>query len=156
LLCLRMPANPSLVKPGAFCVRDRESASILASSARPSRVTFLLLSVMLMSIGDLYMTLTYLMSVGMMELNPIARGILHFDSPTLLGLWKVVTLSVGLSILYRLRATRKGELGAWICFMVLSALTAYWMVYVDALSELTPAVASLSPGHDPAWIVLGP
>jgi hypothetical protein len=29
------------------------------------------------------------------------------------------------------------------------------MVYVDALSELTPAVASLSTGHDPAWIVLG-
>jgi len=111
---------------------------------------------MLMSIGDLYMTLTYLMSVGMMELNPIARGILQFDSPTLLGLWKVVTLSLGLSILYRLRATRKVELGAWICFMVLSALTAYWMVYVDALSELTPAVASLSTGHDPAWIVLGP
>lgn len=108
-----------------------------------------------MSGCDLYMTLTYLTSVGMVELNPIAASLIHYDNPALLGLWKGVTLALGVSILYRLRATQRAEIGAWVCFFALGALTVYWTIYVDAISELTPAVASLATGHDPAWIVMG-
>lgn len=110
---------------------------------------------MLMSAGDLYMTLTYLTSVGMTELNPIAASLINYDNPALLGLWKMATLALGVSILYRLRTTQRAEIGAWICFLALTALTVYWTIYVDAMGELTPAVASLATGHDPAWIVMG-
>lgn len=121
--------------------------------ARPRRVVLLLVAVLLMSLGDLYMTLTYLTNVGMLEGNPIARAVMAMNHPGLLIGWKVISLGLGLGILYWARRSRNGELGAWICFVILSWLTVHWSSYNAEMHELTTAVA-MDGVQDDRWVTM--
>lgn len=121
---------------------------------RPRRVVVLLAAVLLMSLGDLYMTLTYLLNVGLLEGNPIARAVMVMDRPGLLIGWKVVSLGLGLGILYWARRSRNGELGAWVCFVALSWLTVHWSSYNAQMLDLTPAIAEMGSVQDHRWVTM--
>lgn len=123
-------------------------------AGRARRVVLLLAAVLLMSLGDLYMTLTYLLNVGLLEWNPIARAVMVLDMPGLLIGWKVASLGLGLGILYWARRSRNGELGAWVCFAVLSWLTVHWALYNAEIKELTPAIAEMGSLRDHRWVTM--
>lgn len=105
-----------------------------------------------MSIGDLFMTLTHLRGPGMLEVNPLARGIMGYNSPLGLAAWKFMTLSLGIGILVWARRTRAGEIGAWICCFALTCLTFQWHHYNHRASELTPYISLLAEGGDGRWM----
>lgn len=145
--------HPAIVVPGPLR-RLREACGVDEqwAQARPRRVVLLLVAVLLMSLGDLYMTLTYLLNVGLLEGNPIARGVMLMNRPELLIGWKVASLGLGLGILYWARRSGKGELGAWVCFVMLSWLTVHWSAYNAQVKELTPAIAEMSVAKDHRWV----
>lgn len=138
---------------------DRELSPISGFRAtlrasRHIRVVALIAAVIAMSMGDLYMTMAYLRTVGMDEANPLARLVISYGCPGALAAWKVLTLTLGMFILFRLRRTRGGELGAWCCFSMLLALTLHWADYNRDVTDLTPEVAALASSGDPAWITI--
>ena len=77
---------------------------------RPVRVTLLLCGVVLLSLADLYMTLVHLMSFGMIEANPLARGIMAYGSPAALVVWKLVTVLTAVGILFYARRKASAKL----------------------------------------------
>lgn len=123
---------------------------------RPMRVVALLTGVVLLSLGDLSMTLTHVRSVGMFEGNPLARHVINLNSPPALAAWKLATLVLAVGILFRVRHTRAGELGAWVCVAVLTWLTLRWVDYSDEVSALDPAATANAARHDPRWVVMAP
>lgn len=144
--------HPGIVVPGPL-LRLRELSGVENwAQARPRRVVLLLVAVLLMSLGDLYMTLTYLLNVGLLEGNPVARAVMLMNRPELLIGWKVASLGLGLGILYWARRSRNGELGAWLCFVVLSWLTVHWSAYNAQVEVLTPAIAEMSVARDARWV----
>jgi hypothetical protein len=88
----------------------------------------------------------------MLEGNPLARGIMGYNSPAALTVWKIVTVGLGLGILFFARRTLCGEIGAWVCCAILTWLTIHWMDYNDGISELTPYLSSLAAGGDIRWV----
>lgn len=139
---------------GLFSISGPSEAIEQRVQARSRRVVLLLAAVLLMSLGDLYMTLTYLLNVGMLEGNPIARAVMVLDRPELLIGWKVMSLGLGLGILYWARRSRNGELGAWVCFVLLSWLTVHWSSYNAEVVELTPAIAEMGSLRDHRWVTM--
>lgn len=139
---------------GLFSISGPSGAIEQRVRARSRRVVLLLAAVLLMSLGDLYMTLTYLLNVGMLEGNPIARAVMVLDRPELLIGWKVMSLGLGLGILYWARRSRNGELGAWVCFVLLSWLTVHWSSYNAEVVELTPAIAEMGSLRDHRWVTM--
>src|SRR5262245_42434551 len=87
--------------------------------ARARRVTILLWAVLLLSAGDLAMTLEYATSVGLIESNPVARMIMTYGTRWSVVWFKCLSLLLGVAILFKLRRTRAGEFGAWVCFIAL-------------------------------------
>lgn len=123
---------------------------------RPTRVGALLVAVIALSLGDLYMTLFHLRSVGMIEANPLAREVIDLNSPYALSAWKLATVLVTVGILFMVRRTRSGEVGAWLCVAVLTWLTLRWMDYSDELFALPPDVAVEAARSDPNWVAMAP
>jgi len=116
-------------------------------------VIILLSAVLLLSIGDLIMTLTYLTSVGMAEGNPIARLVMSYRSPWYLVVWKAASLTSACGILFIHRHRRAAEIGAWICALVLVWLTFRWSAYIGEV-QMGPAAAAAAQS-DPSWVTLG-
>lgn len=117
-------------------------------------MVLLLSAVLLMSLGDLYMTLTYLLNVGMLEDNPLARAVMLVNRPMLLIGWKLGSLVLGLGILFWARRSRNGEWGAWICFAALGWLMIHWSLYNSQMRELTPAIAEMAQTKDARWVTM--
>ena len=91
---------------------------------RSQRVTWLLVGVVLLSMADLFLTITYLTTVGMSEGNPIAVWLLSAtNSVWPLILYKVGTVTVCVSLLYVNRFRRQGELASWCAMLLLVALS---------------------------------
>lgn len=132
--------------------RVRPLSHATSPEARCIRVGSLLLATLIMSIGDLYMTLTLATSVGMLEANPFSRAVMAQDSPALVILWRMGTVLFGLGILYYFRRLARAEIGAWICFIALLTLTIYWTQYIEAINSLGPVYGSLAMTSDPQWI----
>jgi hypothetical protein len=102
----------------------------LEIAQRSERVTWLLGGVVFLSIADLFLTLSYLTSVGMSEGNPIALWLLQStNSLWPLAIYKGITVAVCVSLLYRNRQQRQSELAAWCALMILVALTIWWNQY---------------------------
>lgn len=57
-------------------------AGVFADRSR--RVISLTALIALLSLADLFMTLTFLRTVGMSEANPVARMVMSYGSPTYL------------------------------------------------------------------------
>lgn len=121
-------------------------------ASRQGRVALLLMAVILISIADLVMTLTYAMSVGMMEVNPIAHAIMTSGSPLLVVLWKTATAGLGISILYRTRSTRFSEGATWICFLGMVMLLAHWISFNNQIVHCADEVSALGGSDVPNWV----
>ncbi len=123
---------------------------------RPFRVCVLLAAVTLLSLGDLWMTILYTTSVGLIESNPIARLVMSHNSVGLLTLWKAATVGLGVGILYRTRRTRFGEVGAWVCFLILAWLTVRWAAYNDSMLGTGQTLATMSQNGDQRLVLIEP
>ncbi len=115
-----MPMQTGITHAGAHHPSDR----------RTGRVLWLLAGITVLSLADLLLTLTYMMSVGMNEGNPIAAWIVTAtQSPWALAMYKLVTVTICVGLLYRVRHQRVGELAAWCSLLILVALSVWWNQY---------------------------
>ncbi len=106
------------------------AAEYEAGERRTGRVLWLLAGIIFLSLADLLLTLTYLMSVGMNEGNPIAAWIVTAtQSPWALSMYKLVTVAICVGLLYKVRRQRVGELAAWCSLLILVALAVWWNQY---------------------------
>ena len=97
---------------------------------RSERVTWLLLGVVCLSIADLVLTISYLTTVGMSEGNPIVVWLLKStNSVWPLVLYKGLTVSICVTLLYRTRFKRQSELAAWCAMLILVTLSIWWNQY---------------------------
>ena len=120
--------------------------------SREHRVITLLIAVALISIGDLVMTLTYATSVGMMEVNPLARMVMAFNSPMLVVLWKALTAGFGITVLTMLRSRWTAEVAAWICFAAMMMLLMHWIDFNTDIVLYTEEIANLSGSDAHCWV----
>jgi hypothetical protein len=126
-------------------------------SWREARFFCIIAAVVLMSLADLTLTLTYATSVGMAEENPIARLLMRHGGVWSLTLWKAGTAGVGVFILWRVRHSTAAEIGAWVCFAALAALCFHWIRYNTQVSALTGEIVSLQQTKGTGeWIVMHP
>jgi len=123
-------------------------------AARHHRVVALLTAVAILSLADLYMTLTHVMSVGMLEQNPVARMIMAHGSPMGLVVWKSVTVGFAIGVMFWLRRRPSAEIGALFCVGVLTWLTFRWVNYNDQVSHLTQDLHGLNSAQEPAWVTM--
>ena len=92
---------------------------------------------MTLSLTDLLLTLTHLQSVGMAEANPIVVKLVQTTrSPLILVLFKLATVAVCTTLLFRVRYHRSGEIGAWLATGVLVGVSLLWSGYTDAMIEI--------------------
>jgi hypothetical protein len=97
---------------------------------RAERVVWLLSGVILLSLVDLFLTLTYLTTVGMSEGNPIAKWLLQStNSIWPLAIYKGLTVAICVTLLYRNRYHRQSELASWCAMLILVALAIWWNQY---------------------------
>jgi hypothetical protein len=125
--------------------------------ARGRRVTLLIVAMVLMSMGDLLCTLTYMRTSGMIEMNPVARAMISIGDAPQLIMFKLATIAVSCGMLYLMRRHAKAEVSAWACAGMLFALTLHWTHYNRSVSAYTNdmAVLALSEGRDaPEWVTL--
>ncbi len=101
-----------------------------AEVQRSERVTWLLSGVIILSLADLFLTISYLTSVGMSEGNPIALWLLQTtNSVWPLVLYKALTVAVCVTLLYRIRRKRQSELASWCALLILVTLSIWWNQY---------------------------
>ncbi len=122
---------------------------------RPSRVVLLVAAIAAMSVVDFYMTLLYLTNTGMSEANPLARAIIAYQSPAVLGVWKALTVSLCVGILYLIRERRSAELGAWVGVAVLGWLMVHWARYADYKRDVPAEFHLVGAEIDPAFVRIG-
>ncbi|MCX5691049.1 MAG: DUF5658 family protein [Planctomycetota bacterium] len=120
--------------------------------SRECRVVTLLVAVALISIGDLAMTLTYATSVGMMEVNPLARLVMSFDSPWLVVAWKLLTAGFGITVIAMLRSRGIAEIAAWISFAAMLVLLVHWINFNTHIVSYTDELTSLYGSDAYCWV----
>lgn len=130
-------------------------ARVLSDEARRIRVVSLLVAIFAMSMGDLYMTVTYASQVGMIELNPLARALMQGESHAPIVIFKLGTVTLATLLLFKVRRTRVGELACWAGMVGLLWLTIRWSQYNKAMEELTPAIHSLANVDPGNWVEMG-
>lgn len=108
-----------------------------ALRSRVRRINLVLLAVVLMGLADLAYTLTYMHGSGMVEVNPIARKMVEIGQAQQLVLYKLLTLVICCGAIYFCRRTKQAEIGAWICAVVMFALTMHWVNYNSAVQDMT-------------------
>jgi hypothetical protein len=97
---------------------------------RSERVMWLLGGVIFLSLADLVLTISYLTSVGMSEGNPIALWLLQTtNSVWPLAIYKVFTVAVCVTLLYKTRHLRQSELASWCAVLILVTLSIWWNQY---------------------------
>jgi hypothetical protein len=145
-------AHPAPAGQAGDLVRSRLLASALAPSARPARISAMLVAIIAMSLADLYMTLAHVLHFGMIEANPIARRIMETGSPAELIIWKLTTVLLAVGIFFAFRRQRTGEIGALACLVVMTWLTAHWFNYNTAVSTLTPDMHALATVNEHGFV----
>lgn len=120
---------------------------------RAIRVWMLVATIAVLSIADLYMTLAHLRGAGMGEANPLARLVMSYQSPVLLSVWKCGCVGLACLILLKVRHKRSGEVGCWVCCVLLTALTVHWLRYSIEAPKYTSQISALSGADAPTdWV----
>ncbi len=142
--------------PGATPLGPRSVVSVLrelmTERARGWRVVTLLIAIAAMSIGDLLMTLTFARSIGMVELNPMARFLMQAPSPAYIIVYKMSSVLIACAILFMARKTRVGELGSWLAFFGLLWLTIRWLEYSEAMVIITGHLHYFANVEQSNWV----
>lgn len=144
----RLHASDRLVTAG------RSPGLSPAECSRGRRVSLLLGAILLLSAGDLYMTLTHLTQAGMLEANPIARLVMAYKSPLLLAIWKMCSVGLAVAILFWARHRGRTEIATWFCFLVLTWLTCRWIVYSDQIGTLAEIPTAIAGHHSAEWVAM--
>lgn len=129
-------------------VRRAPAAPIPAAHAR--RLMLVLLAIAMMSIADLVCTLIYMSSVGLMELNPVARFMVSVGDARQLIIFKLFTMTLSCGALYFARRHPISERVAWICAAGLLGLMLHWTSFNSSVSGLTNEITilALQGGHE--------
>lgn len=148
------PAGP--LRGGSLLPEPASIACDPVTRRRVLRVWILMAAVAVLSAADLYMTLTYLRTVGMGEANPLARWVIGYNSAWLLAAWKGASIALACLIFYVFRARRSGEFAAWVCMLILAALSVHWLRYASQVELLTPTLHVVAQQADAAgnWVTL--
>lgn len=121
---------------------------------RASRVAALLVVIVLASLADLALTLTFLTSVGMAEANPVARAVIGTGSAVVVIGFKL-SLSLGACTIFWIARRRpSGELGAWLGALVMAWLIVRWHAYIDHSHLFTGVLVGQQHQHDSRWVAL--
>lgn len=136
--------------------RDDAHPNGQATRGRAFRVGLLVVVCALISLADLEMTLLFTQSVGMVELNPIARLVMAADNPLAVIAFKVVTASFGLGTLYWHRRRPYAEYGAWVCFLTLFWLSARWFTFTSQVETFSPENFEHMAAADNRFVVMSP
>lgn len=130
------PQNTALVFQGSASAAPVPAAKT-RWTGREWRVTTLVGMIVLVSLADLYLTLTYLHNGGMAEGNPVARWVMSLGCPWLLAAWKAGLVLFTCSVLFAFKKRGTTELAAWICCIAMGWLVFQWSIYVrDVDSEI--------------------
>lgn len=126
------------------------------NARRSGRVTLLTLAMILMGLADLQLTLTYMRSAGMIELNPIAREMIELGGSRQLIAYKMFTIVASAGLLYIIRRHRLAEQCAWLSCGVLLALTFHWVRYNEHVTADAFAAAPVMQisNLDHRWVML--
>jgi len=118
---------------------------------RALRVTNLVTAATVMQVMDLALTLTFMTTAGMEELNPIALRIAQDLGSLGLVTFKLGCMAVMAGGLLWVRHRASAELGAWVCVAVLTMLCVHWVDQIGMVaSELAPV-----PAEGERWVRLG-
>lgn len=115
----------------------------------------LIFGIVALSAADLLLTLGHLRTIGMREANPVAAWLIS-ASPSLwpLVVYKAATLFVCVSLLFALRRRWQGEAAAWVCLLILTALTVHWQRYSKHMDETHVLQAIASGAMDEDWLTI--
>lgn len=91
----------------------------------------LLTMVALVSLADLYLTLSYLHNGGMSEGNPIARWVMSLGCPWLLAVWKIGLVAFTCGTLFAFKKRASAEIATWLCCFTMAWLTFQWSSYAS-------------------------
>jgi len=125
---------------------------LTTSHFRGVRVALLLAAIVAMSFADLWMTLTYATTTGMMEMNPIAHFIMQTGSVAAISSWKLATAGLGVIILYLTRSKRCSEFGTWVCFTTMILLMAHWSHFNANITTYTEEISFLAGTQAHQWV----
>jgi hypothetical protein len=134
----------------------RESLDRAADpTIRGIRVTLLLGAVLLVSVVDLLLTIKLVTSVGMIEVNPIARWVMRTGDATLLTIFKITLTAICLGAIFWCRRSKLGEIAAWVCFGVMLALSLQWAFFLTKVqNEYTADWNYLQQSGHPAFVMM--
>lgn len=114
----------------------------------------MIVGILLLSLGDLLITITYLQSTGMLEANPIAGYIIRLTgSASALTVYKALTVGVCVGLLYRLRRLVEGEVAAWCAVSILAFMSLQWFHYARHIDNADVELAR-SAAFAEEWLVL--
>ncbi len=122
---------------------------------RSRRVVRLIVGIVVLSIGDLGVTLLHLKSHGMIEANPVAAWIIaHTGSGVLLTVYKALTVAICAGLLFHLRRHAEGEIGAWCALLILAAVSFQWYQYSREIGVVTDIELARQGAYGEDWLIL--
>jgi len=123
---------------------------------RRRRVALLVVAMVLMGLADLQLTLTYMRSVGMIELNPLARAMVDLGGAPQLIRFKLLSIALSAGLLYLMRRHSIAERCAWLSCAALLFLTFHWVRYNDRPVTPDSSVAALAQIDvaDHRWVAI--
>ncbi|MFG0329111.1 MAG: DUF5658 family protein [Phycisphaerales bacterium] len=124
-----------------------------AVRARTRRVCLLVGLILLLSVGDLIVTLTFLKSTGMQELNPLAAYLIRQGSLAGLLLFKFGSMFACVSLILLVRHLRQGEVAAWIATAILVGLTLHWSTYTHQMLDIQNTHILSEAQSSSAWLM---
>lgn len=125
-LTLSSGGVPAVVSRDACFGCEHDSA---IRRRRACRVTVLALGSATLGLFDLAFTLTFMQSIGMVELNPIARFMVAIGGAGQLVRFKLLMIALSSGVVYLIRSRRGAEISAWIGLLMLVLLSLYWARY---------------------------
>lgn len=114
---------------------------------RSRRVLLLVAGIILLSLGDLAVTVAFLKAEWMLEANPIAAALIRStQSAWALAAFKAASVGICVAVLLRLRRHRICEVAAWAGMAILSATAIMWGSYARHFDDPADAVLLVQLG----------
>jgi len=135
-------------------IETRVDSPLGLLAVRGHRVGLLGLAIVVMSAVDLYLTLLFVTQTGMNEMNPLARAMMEYQSPSLLAIWKAATVVLCVGILLMIRKQRSAEIGAWAGCLLLCWLMSHWIGFIREARITDLEIAQGGISSNPNWIMI--
>jgi hypothetical protein len=154
-MLLSMPSQAAFIAPTHHAsLWKRTLCTAVSPHVRGQRVAMLLAATFIMGCADLALTLTYVTSMGMVELNPVARFIMQFGSVKLIAIFKFGAMMLNAGILLAFRQLRIAEIATWICFLVMVALSCKWLLYATHISNYAAEMHEGGLSEDARFVMM--